>query len=202
MNTYLRNAILGTIVAAALAVGSSCGEVSENDFGQTLTFDGFFADEGCGTGLAGVVAFLDLPAVGGDTNCTLGQPCIIAVQVTNNATGSPIPSSGGQGASGQPVPTTEGVRILPRNIHIEYLLPIGQLPARDFVQAGNILPGGDDCREFSILNPEDTVTMIQDPLSFPNLPFFITARVTYEGITSGGLDIRTQGEIFIQVFGG
>ena len=187
--------------AAALALTFGCGDISENDFGQTLSFNGFFEGTPCSAddALVGIVASTSPPGEAEAANCTLGATCIVAVQVTNRATGSPIPTTGGQGATGRPVPSTQGLRILPKNIHIEYLLPVGELPARDLPQAGNINPNTSDCREFPILSPQDTVAMAHDPLSFPSKPFFLTARVTYEAVTAGGQDIRAVGDTFIEI---
>ncbi|MFN7952252.1 MAG: hypothetical protein U0610_11040 [bacterium] len=201
MNRRGCRAFLATAAAGALSIALGCGEVSENDFGQTLSFDGFFTDETCGTGVVELFAFTSLPpADAASSNCYIGSPCIAALQVTNHTTGVPIPSNGGQGASGNPVPSTEGVRILPKNIHIEYALPVGQIPSRDIVMAGLIDPLGSECREFEILRSTDTFAMVQDPLSYPALPFTVRARVTYEGITGGGQDIRTSGDMDIVIF--
>lgn len=192
---------LATIAGSGLVtMALGCGDVSQNDFGQTLSFDGFFADETCSTGVAAAYAFTELPATGEDTNCTLGSPCLVAVQVTNRSTGNPIPSTGGQGSTGSPVPTTDGVQILPRNLHVEYSLASGEIPARDYVMAGNIDPLGTDCREFLLFGPDDTVAIVQDPLSYPALPFTIRARVTYEGVTEGGLSIKTHGDLDVIMF--
>jgi len=197
-------ALTGAFVAL-LAAG--CGNVSENDFGQTLSFDGFFPFEetaSCGSvGLAGLVVSTSPSADPTDataSNCTLDSNCLTALQVTNHASGNPIPSGGGQGATGSPVPTTGGLNILPKQIHIEYALPIGQIAPRNYVMSGVVEPLASDCRAFRILEPRDTVAMVQDPLSYPSLPFYIRARVTYEAVTAGGQDIRADGDIDLQVF--
>lgn len=196
-----RRTLLSTAAAGIITVALGCGEVSENDFGQTLSFDGFYTDFSCATGLVELFAFTSLPAADGEaSNCHVGSTCIAALQVTNQTTGVPIPTNGGQGATGNPVPSNQGVRILPKNIHIEYSLPTGQIPSRDIVMAGVVDPLASDCREFEMLRPTDTVAIVQDPLSYPALPFTVRARVTYEGITNGGQDIRTYGDIDIVIF--
>lgn len=204
---------LATIAGSGLVTMMlGCGDVSHNDFGQSLSFDGFFAEAPCSTGLAMATVFTELPEDGGDANCTLGSSCVVAVRVTNQTTGRPIPTSGGQGSTGSPVPTTDGVRIFPRNLHVEYSLPSGEIPARDYVMSGKLEPrtattgGGtapaasQDCREFLLFTAADTVAIVQDPLSYPALPFLVRARVTYEGVTEGGLSIKTHGDLDIQVF--
>ncbi|MBK7972269.1 MAG: hypothetical protein IPK07_02920 [Deltaproteobacteria bacterium] len=116
-----------------------CGDVSHNDFGQSLSFRGFYEGGACSSALSGLVVSTAL-VIDEATPCTLGQLCTVNVQVTNETTGNPIPSTGGQGSTGSPVPTTDGVRILPRNLHVEYSLPGGEIPARDWVMAGSIDP--------------------------------------------------------------
>lgn len=186
---------LATIAGSGLAtMALGCGDVSHNDFGQSLSFRGFFEGGSCASALSGLVVSTALDAEGA-TPCTLGQLCTVNVQVTNETTGNPIPSTGGQGSTGSPVPTTDGVRILPRNLHVEYSLPVGEIPARDWVMSGTIDPLDSDCREFPLLLGDDTVAITQDPLSYPALPFPVRARVTWEGVTEGGLSIRTHGDL-------
>ncbi len=190
-------------LGAVLTMGAAgCGNISKNDFDQTLSFDGFFQDVSCGTGLAWAEVFTEpvVDSAGVATNCSEGAICFVNLKVTNHATGVPIPITGGQGATGNPVPVTQGLVILGQHLHLEYTLPLGQLPPRDYDIADRLTPGGDVCRSFQLLEPRDTVAMVQDPLSFPQTPFYMTARVTYEAVTGGGQDIRTHGDIDIQVF--
>lgn len=186
---------LATIAGSGLmTMVLGCGDVSHNDFGQSLSFRGFYEGGACTSALSGLIVSTAL-VTDEVTPCTLGQLCTVNVQVTNETTGNPIPSTGGQGSTGSPVPTTDGVRILPRNLHVEYSLPAGEIPSRDWVMSGAVDPLDSDCREFPLLLGDDTIAITQDPLSYPTLPFPVRARVTWEGVTEGGLSIKTHGDL-------
>lgn len=177
--------LLALVVGVGWAL--SCGDTAHNDFGQTLQFNGFFTDETCGMGLSAAQVFLSSGAADE----------VVALQVENRTTGTFIPGGGGGG--GTLVPGNEGVRILLKNIHIEYKLPVGFIPPRDWVVTRVVDPLGEFCIEFFILQSEDTNNMIQDPLSYPPVPFHINVRATVQGVTEGGLNIETSGDLLVIV---
>jgi len=73
-----------------------------------------------------------------------------------------------------------------KKIHLEYLLPIGYIPPRDIEISEVLGPGAETCLRFTILTAEELTQMIQDPLSFPPLPFTLNSRVAVMGRTMPG----------------
>lgn len=197
-----RRLVAGGLVVALGGFVSSCSSVVENDFDEVLSFDGFFTDADCGTGVTAVVLDLDRSPDGagsGEGLCFAGEACVIALSLTNQTTGIPIPTNGAGGSIAQPVPSNDGVRIQTKRVRIEYLLPFGELPGKEFALNQNIDPEGDYCAEFLFLLPDDSIAMLQNPRAFPEPPYNLTARVTVEGVTEGGLDIRAQSDINVFV---
>lgn len=214
MKRRLERVAGGLIVGLVAALGVGCPSSVENDFDQVLALNGFFTDAQCGSGLAGVFLFTDGLAIedeggggeeGGEEeeestiNCGLDQFCVIALQLENETTGVPIPGEGAVGAEGPPVPFNDGVRVQIKSVTVDYTLPRGTLPRRTRAISANVDPGDDFCFEFLLFEPQDTIQITQNPEDYPDLPFAMTTRVSVDGVTESGFDIRTQGDITVWV---
>ena len=181
--------------AIVLALASCTGGKNPNDFGQTMSFDGYFTDVGCGTGLTMFGASLAFGQDLDDDGVFTFRPALF-VQLTNRTTGLPVP--GAQGAIGSPVPTNGGVDIHLESLRIEYLLPQGELEPLEYAASTIIAPNGStSCFGFFGMTDEHFLKMSNDPSSFPETPFNLTLRTTFFGTTEGGLEIQSQGEITV-----